>query len=671
MRIIYAVGCATAVGALFFIAATFSQVRPQPRLTEFLGAPKRPLVLDRSGHSLRYTYAEEWNFTEQAGLDVIPPFLVSAVIAAEDARFYSHSGVDWLARMNGLWLNLRKLRVIRGASTISEQVVRMIYPRPRSLWSKWLEGWEARKLEAKNSKSEILQFYLNQVPFNERRRGVVQAARGFFDRDLSVLNKQEMLTLSVMIKNPSRMGRGYLQLGEKLREQGLIDDREWENLLQDPVQFAKASPPLAAPHFLAFVETQPFENPARTTLDSGLQTSAQKLINEALKANPQHELNNAALIVVDHQTDEILVWAVGDGRHGEAAAYNAPLVPRQPGSSLKPFLYATAFEAGFAPETLVEDSPLSDAVGAGLHNYRNYSRHFYGWLTIREALANSLNIPGIRVIKQIGVDVFLNKLKLMRMDALKQSAAHYGEGLALGNGEVPLFEMIGAYATLARGGIHRSLRVLASQPQVPDRRVFSEKAAKAVNAILSDANSRRLEFGRGGNLEFPLQTAVKTGTSTDFRDAWAFAYNYKFVAGIWMGNLDNRPTQGLSGSTAPMLVLRAILNEALRGQTTEKLSSPSVLTGLPSLESEVHGFRISKPGHHTHMAIDPRVPPAAQAFTFEVEGHVPERPVSWWINGQKMAGTRGGKLTWPLSRGRFEVVAKQGGQISSRVFHVR
>lgn len=651
----------TAIAAIAVAAATYTQIRPQPVLKEFLGRTDRPLILDSTGSPLRYSYADEWNCNEIAGLASIPPLLISAVIAAEDGRYFSHKGVDWWSRANGLWLNLRKFRTVRGSSTITEQVVRMIYPRRRTFWSKWIEGWEAYSLERKNSKNEILEFYLNQVPFNERRRGVVQAARGFFGRDLSVLTKSEIIAIAAMIKNPSRMGRGYLELGRRLGE----------DLSSEQLRFAAPTSPLAAPHFISFVKTQPYENPTRTTLDPGLQRSAQKLLDEVLKSESKHEMNNGAVILADHQTDEILVWSVGDGKFGQATAYNAVLQKRQPGSSLKPFLYATAFESGFAPDTLVEDAPLADSVGAGLHNYRNYSRVFYGWISLREALANSLNVPGIRIIKQIGVDSFLHKLKLLHLDSLTQSAAHYGEGLALGNGEVSLLEMIGAYGTLARSGIYRPLRVLRSQKIAEGERIFTERSALAVSSILSDANARRLEFGRGGNLEFPVQTAVKTGTSTDFRDAWAFAYNYKFVAGIWIGNLNNRPTNGLSGSAAPMLVLRALMNEAIRGRITEKLTRATDLTGIPKIESDLNGFRIKKPGEHTHMALDPRIPVSSQAFTFEVEGHSPEKSVSWWIDGKKVGENSDGKLKWPLVKGRHEVMARQGFESGRRVFHVR
>lgn len=658
--------------AVLLAILTFAQIRPQPALDEVVSRPMRAQVLDREGHPLRVSYAEQWNFNERTPLSEVPPFLISAVVAAEDQNFYSHHGVDWTGRLAGAWLNLKKFRTVRGSSTISEQVVRMLYPRPRTLWSKWIEGFEAAALERKNGKNRVLEFYLNQVPFNERRRGIVQAARGFFGRDISTLNKAEMLALAAMIKNPARMGRGHLLLGERLNRTPLISNEEWNDIRATKLKFESADLQIEAPHFIAFAETQSTDNPIKTTLHPGLQITAQKLLDEVLRSDREHILNNGAVILADHQTNEVLAWAVGHGENGMASAYNAALIPRQPGSSLKPFLYALAFEQGLSPDTAIEDAALTEAVGAGLHNYRNYSRVFYGWISAREALANSLNTPAVRVLRKVGVSTFLGTLHRLHLDALNQPDWFYGDGLALGNGEVPLWQMVQAYATLARGGIFKPLKISAAQTDAHGEKVFSSRAARAVSQILSDGHARRLEFGRGGNLEFPVQAAVKTGTSTDFRDAWAFAYNYKYVVGVWLGNLDNRPTKGLSGSTSPMLIARALINQALRGYETHKLiGTERILTGMPKLESDDKPFRISKPANGTHMAIDPRVPRSSQQFTFEVEGLNGSGPVIWELDGLPLRAVGGTQAHWTLERGRHEITARHGEEQQKRVFYVR
>lgn len=637
------VGCLAIAGsAITLTAATFLQIETQPHLALESDPARRPLVLDRNGRPLRYSFADKWNYNQQISLSEIPQAMISAVIKAEDKNFFNHSGVDWLARLNAAELNIRRGKAVRGASTITEQVVRMRRPRPRTLWSKWLEGWEALQLEKRNSKNEILQFYLNQVPFAGQRRGLIQGSEGVFDRDLRTLTEPEMHLLAGLIKNPSRRGL----------------------VMKNP------SPPVDASHFIQYVETFSPGPEIRTTLDSGLQNSAQKLLDQALHSTTQHDLNNGAVILVDHQTDEILVWAVGRGQDGKAVAYNSPLIPRQPGSALKPFLYALAFENGYAPSTLVEDSPLKAAVGTGLHTYRNYSRVFYGWLPLSEALANSLNIPAIRLIDQLGVEDFLHKLRSLGITTLQSSSEHYGDGLALGNGEIPLLELTAAYAALARRGVYRPLRAVSAKPET-GQRVFTQIAADHINDILSDANARRHEFGRGGNMEFPLQTAVKTGTSTDFRDAWAFAYNYKYVAAVWMGNMDNTPTEGLTGSTVPMLIARSLMSEALQGKMTMGFPSPEPLLGRGRVMDDFQEFRIVQPSTNTRIAIDPRLPSDVQVFTFQVEGFDPKTPVLWSLNGKKLGEVRGGQLQWRLQTGRHNLEARQGGDRSHRTFFVR
>jgi penicillin-binding protein 1C len=217
---------------------------------------------------------------------------------------------------------------------------------------------------------------------------------------------------------------------------------------------------------------------------------------------------------------------------------DAVLIPRQPGSALKPFLYALALERGWTAATLIEDSPLSAPVGAGLHPYHNYSRKYYGPVRLRAALGNSLNTPALRTLRHIGTDRFLARLRRLGFESLRQHPDYYGDGLALGNGEVTLYELVRAYTVLANRGRRLPLRVTMA-PGADDRsapsQVFPDDTTSLIGDILSDPGARSLEFGHGGMLRMPVQTAVKTGTSNDYRDAWALGYNSRFTGGIWMG----------------------------------------------------------------------------------------------------------------------------------------
>jgi len=366
-------------------------------------------VLDRNRQPLNITYQNRWNIHETVEVHKVPQFLKTAFIHSEDKRFYEHSGVDWWARASALYINIKKMRAVRGASTITEQVVRMINQRPRTVWSRWIEGWEAESLEQYYDKNEIFEFYLNQVPYAANRRGVVQAARYYFDRDLDTLSKKEMLALVVLVRAPSRMDlykdsnndieSSILGLSERLMKKGVLSEKESNILLTQKFEIQKPSLAVSAPHFIQYVRQHPDLNSFKsskitTTLDSSLQKRVQFLMDKHLANHITKEVHNAAALIADHSTGGVLAWVVGGNQDKDkpGSFINAVTTPRQPGSALKPFLYALALEKGWSSATIIDDSPLTEAVGNGLHSYNNYSHTFYGPVTVRQSLANSLNI---------------------------------------------------------------------------------------------------------------------------------------------------------------------------------------------------------------------------------------------------------------------------------------
>lgn len=666
-------GAALAATAIL-IAATSLSLRKPEGLSQLNTHHTRALILDRAGNPIRASYANEWNLHDQRQIDEVPTLVTKAILFSEDRRFYTHAGVDWQARAAAVLQNLKRARIVRGASTITEQTVRLLHPRPRSLWSKWLETWEAVWLEKLNTKSQILEFYLNQVPFAGQRRGVAQAAWFYFDRDLATLSEAEMLALAVLIRQPARTKpprEAVQRLATDMEQAGLLDQEQVTRIGSLPVAIARTSSPVRAPYFVDFLERQELHGDVvRTTLDPRLQESAQGLLDEFLRREGRYHLDNGAVILLDHQTNEVLAWAVARAKE-RGTAYNAGLVPRQPGSSMKPFLYALAFDSGYTASSVIEDSPLQTGVGHGLHEFRNYSRVYYGKVTAREALANSLNIPAVKVLMTVGRQKFLEVLGRMGISSLDKPADHYGDGLALGNGEVSLWEMVQAYAVLARSGVREPVRAVAGPASPLRSRVFSEEAATLAGHILSDRHARRLEFARAGSMEFPLQTAVKTGTSTDHRDAWAFAYNYKYVVGVWMGNLDNERTKGLTGVGGPVMVARGLMNEVTRHEITQplKLSAKLKKIGgeyyMPGSQPETvidpeRGvpFKIVKPTEGLNMAVDPRVPHELQAYAFEVL-KAGEGLVDWYVDGERVGSTLGPRWLWKLERGTHRVAAVQ------------
>lgn len=691
-------------GAAALAAFTIHAMTPiEAEFDSALSAQGVAQIVDRNGVSLSASYQSEWNESDRLALYEIPAFLQGAFIAAEDKRFYTHDGIDWLARAHAFVQNVKCLCADRGASTISEQVVRMVVSRPRTLWTRWVEGWEARRLERHVSKQDILEFYLNQVPYAANRRGVVQAARYYFDRDLSTLSRREMLALAVLVRSPGRfrfrdrpqtVERAVQRLAGKVDPESVGGEATWE--------FARPGLAVEAPHFVRFVREQAGQRRGRlrTTLDSRLQATVQNLLDRRLASLAPNKVYNGAVLVVDHTTGDILVWAnAGTGDDTTPGrAIDAVLTPRQPGSALKPFVYALALEKGWTAASLIDDSPLSEAVGTGIHAYRNYSRTFYGPVTLRQALANSLNIPAVRAAQFVGADNLLAFLRRAGFDGLSQHPDFYGDGMALGNGEVSLYQLVRAYAMLGNRGRYRPLRVFADDAAggaESGRRVVGEDTASLIASILSDSAARDLEFGEGSVLDLPVQTAVKTGTSTDFRDAWAVGFNHRYAIGVWMGNLDRTPTDGISGARGPALLLRSVFAELnRRGATRPLYLSPALESRtvcippvggkegdgnsciertewfLPGTAPEKTGVtaraeraeqnlapHLRQPMNGLRLALDPRIPAAAQAFTFRVEGARPGGKIAWHVDGKPIAVTDGGEYLWPMARGahRLEV----------------
>ena len=691
-----------------FIWKTHADLLPLPASLSPDGSHVRKVqVMDRNYVPLTVTYQNRWNVHGHISLHEIPYFLQQAFVVSEDQRFYHHEGVDWPARLHAIFQNLKALDSIRGASTISEQVIRMWHPRPRTLWSRWLEGIEAGRLEKEFSKSEILEFYLNQVPYAGRRRGVVQAARDFFDRDPDTLSTKEMLALVVMVraptrldvrKNPQRLLRSIERLADRLLKYGIIDKGQYAPIRAADLKSREAVLPVRAGHFIQYVYKLPPPSGAQekarlhTTLDAGLQQIVQSILDNRLKDLSNRGAKNGAVLIVDHRRNEVLAWVnSGAGRDDVPASWiDAVTTPRQPGSTLKPLLYALTLEKGWTAATMVDDSPLSEPVGRGLHSYHNYSRIHYGLLRVREALGNSLNIPAVRAIQFVGVDEFLACLHELGIRSLQQHPDYYGDGLALGNGEITLLELVQAYTVLARQGTYRSLKFfLTEEPrQEETRRIFSAETASLIGNILSDPEARRLEFGSGSLLRFPVQTAVKTGTSSDYRDAWAVGFNHGFTVGVWVGNLDYDATDGITGANGPALVLRSVLAELNRHQQTRPLYlSPRLVqaeicrdTGLqadghctslsewfiPGTEPKTKTvpLRDVKPVYLRHptqgmqLAMDPRIADDREAFVFKLANLPQSTPVDWYVDDRWVGSTSIGEYLWRLQRGVHSVRAR-------------
>ncbi len=325
-----------------------------------------------------------------------------------------------------------------------------------------------------------------------------------------------------------------------------------------------------------------------TTLDPALQNVAQAACRSAVQRLAREAATDCAAVVLRASTSEVLALVGSpDFRSKHARQVNAAVALRQPGSALKPFVYGLAFEAGRSPASLIDDSETRFATAFGELSPRNYDGRFHGVVTLREALANSYNIPALKFVSELGVDAVLSRLRALGLDSLSHDAAHYGVGLGLGDGEVTLLALTAAYGALSRGGEYLAPTLLyAAEAQGVSlhlspraaRRVFSLEVGYLVGHVLADRAARRAAFGAGSTLELPFDAAAKTGTSSDYRDNWTLGYAADVVVGVWVGRHDGAPMHGVSGVAGAAPAFRRILLAAVGERAREWPSPPRGVT---------------------------------------------------------------------------------------------
>ena len=537
----------------------------------------------RDGSLLREATTNPRGHARWVGLADVAPVLLQALLAAEDARYRQHHGIDYDAMVRAVGYTLAGRR--SGGSTLSQQVVKLLRPRPRTLASKLNEMIMALRLERVASKDEILEQYVNRAPFGAHAAGIEAASLSFFGKPARELSLAEAALLAALPKGPTyydprrhagrALGRRNWVLG-RMRTLGLIDEATRVAAAAEPLRVQRAEAPFRAPHFTARVLRSRHHSDApqvTTTLDGPLQRRAEVLVTRTLAGLRDRGVSQAAALVLENATGDVLAYVGSADFHepleGQVDAVHAR---RQPGSALKPFAYALAFEQGLAtPASLLLDLPAHFTTASGEYSPRNYDNRFHGPVLAREALANSYNVPAVRLAHALSPGVLLARLHALGFDGLTADEDHYGLGLVLGNGEVSLWELARAYLALARGGQRMEPRVVLregdSHAATP---TFSPESAYLVTHILSDAHARQAAFGERSALDLPFPAAVKTGTSTDFRDNWTAGFTSEVTVVVWVGNFSGKPMRQVSGVTgaAPLwneLVLSAMERRPHRG----------------------------------------------------------------------------------------------------------
>jgi len=578
----FLVGAASAV-----LAAGVSLRLPLPR-SRFDPVPVVSLRLaDRHGSLLREVLSDEGGRCRWLGRDEIPPNVVWTTIASEDKRFPFHGGFSLLSVARAAAQNLRRGRIVSGASTITQQVVRNIYRFPRTLPAKALEAWLALRLENTLPKEEILAQYLNRIPYGNLAFGIEAAARLYFEKPAADLSLAEAAFLAALPRSPSALnpfrdpapviGR-QREILRRVAGQALVPSDQISRAFREDLRLARVEQKFRAPHFCDFILARLPESlkrrggEVRTTLDLGLQEKVESLLRTHLRSLENRGLSNGAAIVLDNAAGEVLAMA-GSRDFFDAARegqVNGAAARRQPGSTLKPMTYALALEKGFTAATLVEDSPTEFSTLEGVFSPENYDERHHGPIRIRSALASSYNVPAVAVLDLLGPDLLYRRLREAGFDSLKKSPGFYGIGLTLGNGEVTLLELVRGYAAFARGGLTVEERVLRSvvskagpaltlPPPAPPKRIFSPEIAFIITDILSDKDARIPAFGYLTPLNLPFPAAAKTGTSKDFRDNWTIGYTPRFTVGVWVGNFDGSPMHRVSGITGAGPLFRDIM----------------------------------------------------------------------------------------------------------------
>jgi penicillin-binding protein 1C len=568
-------------------------------------------ITDRDGHLLREVRADDGARARWVGLDECGDLLPKALVAVEDRRFFAHWGVDPRAVARAIVSDLRAGRAVSGASTLTMQLARAVRPHARTLAGKLFEMALALRIEASLSKREILEQYLNRVSFGPNLRGIAAASQAYFDAPPSRLSTAQAALLVGMARGPSyyeltrHQGRAAARrdlLLARLRDAGVVTPASYATALAEPIVLQRGAPAFGAPHFVgavvrgAFDADQPGLADAlrgsaatiETTIDGAIQAAAEAAAGRVPADLASKHVTAASVVVVDNATGDVLAYVGSpdllDAAHG--GQNDGVRALRQPGSTLKPFLYALAIERlGWTGATVLPDVELHVATPAGDFVPRDYDEHYRGPVRLREALGNSLNVPAIWTAEQIGVPALLDRLRALGFDSLAKPPEYYGPGLALGDGEVTLLELVRAYAALAREGQSRSLRAVRRVADGDGRwtdiasvggdAVLPVQVAAQITDVLRDPDARRGSFGERTVLDFDFDVAAKTGTSKGYRDNWAVGFTREVTVGVWVGNFDGSAMRGTSGITGAGPLFHAVMEAAMRGRRAGPLALAS------------------------------------------------------------------------------------------------
>jgi penicillin-binding protein 1C len=574
-------------------------------------------------------------------LDQIAPSVLEAVVAAEDKRFQSHRGIDWWGFGGSAWAALHG-KPARGASTITMQLAGFLDPElggpgARGFREKIRQLRAARMIEARWSKDQILEAYLNLASFRGETQGIGAAARALFGRSAQALGREDALLLAALLPapqaSPSRVARRACRLGavadcSAMTAAALAMTGPGRRLADDPG---------LAPHLASKLLQKPGET-VHSTVDLAVQRLAVGALRRQLLGLGGARARDGSVIVVDNESGDVLAYVGGVGGASTAGSVDNADAYRQAGSTLKPFLYGEAIERGFLTSaSILDDSPVQLDTASGLYVPKDYDNQFHGPVSVRTALAASLNVPAVRALVIAGVEPFRDRLWDIGYRGLTQDGDFYGFSLALGSAEVTLLEQAAAYRALSDGGRYRPLRLRADDAPGKPQQVADPAASWIVADMMADPDARAMTFGLGSALRLPFWAAAKTGTSKGMRDNWCIGFSDRFTVAVWIGNSEGDSMTRVSGTSGAAPVWREIMLALHAGRPSRAPARPATVlprrvtfadgleparleyflegteqTSLVAASTVARRPRITSPVSGTVYALDPDIPVPSQ-----------------------------------------------------------
>lgn len=562
-------------------------------------------IYDRNNILLANLFPEYGGFYSEVKYSDLPETLIEAVISAEDKNFFKHKGIDYKAILRAFISNLLNKKIVSGGSTITQQLSKSIIRRERNYINKFYEALDSIRLEKNMTKEEILTEYLNRVFFGNNCYGIGAAAELYFKKEVKDLNANESAALAAIIKsgtkfNPykynDRLYARKIYVLNQMKKNNYISEEDYNNYINENITFYtnRNKNIFKAPHFVMYVKESidklKYSNliEVKTTLDYKLQKEASLVISNSSQSLHRFNVRNISCVILNAKTGETLSM-IGSMNYFDDetdGAVNGATALRQPGSALKPFLYAYLFDKGESPASVIGDIKTYINSPGGDYIPENFDRKYRGPVTIRYALANSLNIPAVRWMAKYSLKDFQNILLKSGLRSIDKNPDYYGYSLVLGSAEVRLLDLVSAYTIFPNSGIfinHYSTISLKKEngeifyipkKSYSHKRVISEESAYLINDILSDRKARQGSFRSYRGLVYPFKIAIKTGTSKGSRDAWAVGYTKDYIVGLWLGDFKGSEMINITGGNGAVPILYDLFSMLNKSQKETEWDKP-------------------------------------------------------------------------------------------------